>query len=118
VDADDGLSRPDSIWHITTLPEWERALEVREIAPASLETDGFVHCSTAAQLDGVIARFYRDVPDLVVLEVDPARLTAELRWEAPAHPDGAPNTGGEETLLFPHVYGAIPTDAVFSERRR
>ena len=40
--------------------------------------------------------------DLVVLVVDPDRLTAPVRFEAM-------EPGGEE---FPHVYGPIPVDAV------
>jgi uncharacterized protein (DUF952 family) len=43
--------------------------------------------------------------DLVVLEIDEARLDAPAVWEEgdPPHPDGK---------LFPHVYGPIPVAAV------
>ncbi len=43
--------------------------------------------------------------DLVVLEIDEARLAAPAVWEEgdPPHPDGR---------LFPHVYGPIPVAAV------
>lgn len=49
------------------------------------------------------ARFH-GVPDLVLLEIDPARVAAELRWEN--------LEDGSE--LFPHLYGPLPVDAVIS----
>ena len=70
----------------------------------TLDEVGFVHCALPHQLAGVAERFYADLPDdaLVVLEIDEARLGAEVRHEAPA-------AGGER---FPHVYGPVPIDAV------
>lgn len=112
MDADDRL-----IFHIATDPEWSVARKGALIAPESLEREGFVHCSTAAQLDGVLARFYAGRDDVRVLAIDPGLLDAELRWEAPAHPDGSPNTDAEDHERFPHVYGPIPLAAVVSARR-
>jgi uncharacterized protein (DUF952 family) len=45
--------------------------------------------------------------DLVLLWVDPTRLQAELRYEAPE--PGAPH--------FPHLYGPLNLDAVVAETR-
>ena len=49
----------------------------------------------------------------VALETD--RLTSEVRWEAPAHPDGTAGGAGEPR--FPHVYGPLDGDAVVGARR-
>ena len=73
----------------------------------TLAQEGFIHASTAAQLGGVLAAFYADVPadDLLLLIVDADRLGAAgspVIWEPP--PGLAEN--------FPHVYGPIPIDAV------
>ena len=68
----------------------------------SLDTEGFIHCCTPEQLAGVVERYYSGVTDLVVLSIDPSKLTSRLEFE---------NTvGGEE--LFPHVYGEINMDSV------
>jgi uncharacterized protein (DUF952 family) len=91
------------ILHITTAPEWEAAVPSGEYRAPSLETEGFIHCSTPAQVVHVGDWFYRDVPDLVLLCIDPARLTSELRWEP-----SADAFAGE----FPHVYGPIAIDSV------
>ena len=45
---------------------------------------------------------FRGRQDLILLRIDPARLTAEVRYE---------NLEGG-TQLFPHVYGPIPVTAV------
>ena len=91
------------ILHITTAPEWEAAAATGEYRAPSLESEGFIHCSTPAQVVHVGDWFYRDVPDLVLLCIDPGGLTSELLWEASSE-----SFAGE----FPHVYGPIPVGAV------
>lgn len=91
----------DDMVHIATPAEWAAAQAAGVVAPPSLATEGFVHCSTRAQLPGTLARHFAGAGDVVVLTLDPAALDVELRWE------GSPP--GE---AFPHVYGAIPIAAV------
>ena len=91
------------ILHITTAPEWAAAQEAGEYRAPSLETEGFIHCSTPAQVVHVGDWFYREVPDLVLLCIEPAQLTSEVLWEG-----SADAFAGE----FPHVYGPIVLDAV------
>lgn len=98
------------IYHITTRAEWQASTEA--YSAASLATEGFIHCSTSAQITKVANAFYRDVPDLILLCINPDKLTAPLLWEAPAHPDGRPATAEETAEQFPHVYGAINHEAV------
>lgn len=105
-----------TILHLIGADDWAAAQRVGAIAPASLAEEGFVHCCTEAQLLGVVSRYYADRTDLVALTIDPEALgTAELKWEAPAHPDGSPNTEAEESLRYPHVYGPIPVAAVVDQ---
>ncbi|MGI5378143.1 DUF952 domain-containing protein [Streptomyces sp. CA-251387] len=97
------------ILHITERSLWEAARERGAYETSTrgrtLQQEGFIHCSTRAQLPSVAAFLYGSCEgpdDLVVLVVDPARLGAPVKYEAP-------KPGGEE---FPHVYGPIPVDAV------
>ncbi|MFE5891581.1 DUF952 domain-containing protein [Streptomyces sp. NPDC002285] len=97
------------ILHITERSLWDeaRARGAYEMSTRgrTLQDEGFIHCSTRAQLPAVAAFLYGsyDGPgELVVLVVDPARLDVPLKYEAP-------EPGGEE---FPHVYGPIPVNAV------
>lgn len=63
--------------------------------------DGYIHLSTAAQLTATVDKHYADRTDLHVAEVDLEALGSAIRWE--------PSRGGED---FPHLYGALPLDAV------
>jgi len=106
----------EPILHLISTDDWVAAQSSDQIAPESLATEGFVHCSTAAQIDGVVERYYSGRTDMLVLTVDPDALgAAELKWEAPAHPDGTPNTTAEQYERYPHVYGAIPVSAVIRQ---
>ena len=91
------------ILHITTADAWAGARAEGTYRPPSLDTEGFVHCSLPTQVTHVADWFYRDVPDLVLLCIEPGRLTSELRWEP-----SADAFAGD----FPHVYGPIDVAAV------
>jgi uncharacterized protein (DUF952 family) len=88
------------IVHICPRSEWEAARRAGVYRAASLETEGFIHCSRPEQVAAVIERYYRGEPDLVLLWIDPERLEVEVRWEA---------ADGE---LFPHLYGPLAVGAV------
>ena len=116
------------ILHIVKRDEWEAAARRGSYAPASLRVEGFIHCSTEAQVIDTANRFYRGQRELIVLCIEEKRLQAELRWEAPAQPHGAaapspklsrkrtgeaPEIAGEAAgELFPHLYGELNIDAV------
>ena len=98
------------IYHITSLGEWQAAQQRGEYRAASLETEGFIHCSTETQVLPVAEKYYRGRGRLPLLAIDPTRLSSELRWEPPS--GGAPPPGVPEGELFPHIYGPINLDAV------
>lgn len=101
------------IYHITPRAAWDAAQSVGQYTAPSLESDGFIHFSRADQVNGVYQAFYRGQPGLVLLEVDTTRLSADLRWEPPAHPGGAaPPSLPPAESLFPHLYGPLNLDAV------
>jgi uncharacterized protein (DUF952 family) len=98
------------ICHITTRSAWEAAAQAGPDKTAqppvyrtpSLDADGFIHCSTPQQAADTGRRFFGGQTGLVLLWIDPALLTAELRIESAS--DGSGN--------FPHVYGPINLNAV------
>ncbi|MEV4439015.1 DUF952 domain-containing protein [Streptomyces sp. NPDC049577] len=98
------------IFHVVPLDDW-LATPDRPYAPASLDEEGFVHCSPdEATTLAVATAFYRDVPGpLMALLIDEHRLDVMVRWEAAA---GSPPPGVPPETLFPHVYGRITRDAV------
>jgi uncharacterized protein (DUF952 family) len=98
------------IYHITSLREWREAQQRGEYRAASLEMEGFIHCSTETQVLPVAEKYYRGRGRLLLLAIDPARLSSELRWEPPS--GGAPPPGVPAGEPFPHIYGPINLDAV------
>jgi uncharacterized protein (DUF952 family) len=66
--------------------------------------DGFIHLSSADQLEGTLAKHFSGQKGLVLLAVDTGRLGERLQWE--------PSRGG---ALFPHLYGPLELDALLWE---
>ncbi|CAM5629557.1 DUF952 domain-containing protein [Streptomyces cyaneofuscatus] len=116
----------EPLLHLAEAPLWEaaRGTGTYEMSTRgrTLQEEGFIHLSLPHQLPGVARMLYGDGDgdgggggseggagghDLVVLVVDPARLTAPVRYEEM-------KPGGEE---FPHLYGPLPVDAVVEVRR-
>ena len=93
------------LFHVAENDAWLAGEAAGRYSPASLEAEGFVHLSTAAQVHETIRRHFAGKWGLVLLTVDPERLTSELKWEE-----------GEPGELFPHVYGPIDVDAVTAVR--
>ena len=97
---------PDRIFHIATAADWRATLSsgtyTTSTVGRTLEEEGFIHASRRDQVQGVFDRYYAGLgEDLVLLTIDPARLTgAEVRVEAV----------GDDS--YPHVYGPINRSAV------
>ncbi|HWI72861.1 MAG TPA: DUF952 domain-containing protein, partial [Baekduia sp.] len=92
----------ETILHITTEDGWAAAREAGALVAPSLGEEGFIHCSTRAQVEATAKRIFRGSGDLVLLEVDVEKLAAPLKWER------ATDVGEE----FPHIYGPLNADAV------
>jgi len=77
--------------------------------PDAYEHDGFIHCTgDEATLLKVANAFYRSLPgEVLVLVIDEARLSSEVRWERPPGHDPL-----ADTPAFPHVHGPIDEDSV------
>jgi uncharacterized protein (DUF952 family) len=97
------------IVHLASQSAWERATEAGELWAESLDVEGFIHCSTSDQIVAVAQRFYDHQADLLLLYLEVDRVSAPVRWEPAAHPDGSAT---DDHDLFPHVYGVINLDAV------
>ncbi|GAA0538883.1 DUF952 domain-containing protein [Paractinoplanes ferrugineus] len=93
------------ILHICPRASWEDARAKGVYEGDTLATQGFIHCSTAEQVAVPATALFRGRTDLLLLQIDEARLPVPVTWEEgdPPHPDGK---------LFPHLYAALPLEAV------
>jgi len=91
----------DLIYHVVPAKNWAKFEHKPDYEADSLLTEGFIHLSTESQVAGVLERYYQNIPDLLLLHIDPNRLTSELKYEV--------STNGER---FPHLYGPLSKDAI------
>ncbi|MDQ2627885.1 MAG: DUF952 domain-containing protein [Actinomycetota bacterium] len=103
------MEHADILVHLCGARDWAAAQAAGALRPESLDGVGFVHLSTPQQVHLPANRLYRGRTDLVLLQVDPAKVASPVRWEP-----GVP--GDPEAMLFPHLYGPLPVDAVIGVR--
>jgi uncharacterized protein (DUF952 family) len=98
---------PNVLFHLCSAADWRAAQASGEHRPESLDANGFVHLSTPQQVHLPANRLYAGRTDLVLLHIDPARLTSPIRWEPGVASD-------PDSMVFPHLYGPLPAAAVIS----
>lgn len=86
---------PTRVFHLTTPEGWRAATDLGRVEPESLAVEGFVHCSTAAQLAGTIERHFGAAMELVIVELA-TEVAREVRWEE-----------SRPSELYPHLYRPI-----------
>jgi uncharacterized protein (DUF952 family) len=93
------------LFHIVPRATWDA--ETADGGPyrgEAFDREGFVHLSTREQTLRTAAKFFAGQTGLVLVALDPARLTAEVRYE---------DLLGEGQT-FPHLYGPLNLDAVLA----
>ncbi len=90
------------LYHITLIEHWEAAQRKGSYDFDSLKAEGFIHCSLKEQVVRVANSRFRGRADLILLQIDEAKITAPVKVEN--------LEGGYEK--FPHIYGPLNLDAV------
>ena len=91
-----------TILHITTPDAWAEAQQQGQYTADSLAEEGFIHCSTPAQVVYVANERFRGRADLILLVITASRVDASIVYE------DCYETGQR----FPHIYGPLNLDAV------
>lgn len=90
------------IYHLARAEEWQaHGRAGRYVGGIQDQRDGFIHFSNKDQIAVSAAKHRAGEDGLLLLAVDADKLGDILKWE--------PSRGG---ALFPHLYGAVPPDAV------
>lgn len=95
------------IYHVATHADWQKYQGRPSYQTESLQTEGFIHCSYAGQLEAVLKRYYSNFPKILILTIDTEKLRSKLVEE--------PSTGGE---IYPHLYGRLNHNAVVNVEER
>ncbi|MGE4073773.1 MAG: DUF952 domain-containing protein [Lysobacterales bacterium] len=89
------------IYKLVAASEWRVAESVqRYTGSVDDRRDGYIHLSTAAQVETTLAKYFSAVDDLLLVAVNPLLIAADLRYE--------PSRGGAQ---FPHLYADLPVAA-------
>jgi uncharacterized protein (DUF952 family) len=91
----------NTILHITPSDRWAKAKNLGTYRSDTLDSEGFIHCSTVTQVIGSANRFFKQQQNLVILVIDTDRVTATIHYE-----------GTDPDNLFPHIYGELNINAV------
>ncbi|MCW2273131.1 uncharacterized protein (DUF952 family) [Rhodoblastus acidophilus] len=92
------------IYKIMPKKDWAAARERGVYEGSSVDlADGFIHFSTAGQVEETASKHFAGQDDLVLIAFDEAALGEKLLFE--------PSRGG---ALFPHFYAPLPTALALS----
>lgn len=91
------------IYHVVSAADWNRQASASIYAPPTFESEGFIHCCTKSQLEGVLQRYYQGQTDLLLLHLDEGQLEFSVKYESATNEE-----------LFPHLYGTINKNAITS----
>ncbi len=87
---------------------WEQALKAGEYTQSTIRKTlaevGFIHCSLPDQTVAIANRHFAGEEDLMLLLIDETKVHAPIQYE------GAQSG---RSGIFPHIYGALNTDAVY-----
>lgn len=90
------------IYKILRLSEWAELQSTgRFDGSAHDKRDGFIHLSTAAQLQGTLDKHYTQNEEVILAAVKFDEIAKDVKYEV--------SRGGAE---FPHLYGALELDNV------
>lgn len=90
-----------TIFHIALKEKWTKSRSTGQYSEESLQSEGFIHCSTAEQVVDTANKHFKGQSDLVLLSINTSDIVSVIVYES---------TGsGEE---YPHIFGPINHDAV------
>lgn len=88
------------ILHICTSAAWRDVID-GQYRCSSLDTEGFIHCSTPEQVVEVADYLFRGQRGLILLVIDPEKVRPGILYE---------DAGNGK--LYPHIYGPLNVGSV------
>jgi len=90
-------AREKKVYKVLTLEEWEEASKIGQIVTALDQQDGFVHLSSATQLNMTLSLYFLKEEKVVLLQITENDIIEGLAYEY------VDKRGGE----FAHYYGEL-----------
>ena len=96
------LDTETSVYKVLTLQEWEGASKTGLIITDLDQKDGFIHLSSASQLNATLALYFSQEEQVVLLQIKESEIAKDLAHEI------SDKRGGE----FAHLYGELSTKKI------
>ncbi len=91
-----------TIFHIASKEKWTKSRSRGQYSDESLQSEGFIHCSTAGQVVDTANRYFKGRSGLVLLSIETSDIVSVIAYQSSGD-------SGEE---YPHIFGPINHDAV------
>ena len=92
----------NKVYKVLTFEEWEESSKIGQIVTALDQQDGFVHLSSATQLNMTLSLYFSKEEKVILLQINESDIIVGLTYEY------ADKRGGE----FAHFYGELSTDKI------
>ena len=92
----------NKVYKVLTFEEWEESSKIGQIVTALDQQDGFVHLSSATQLNMTLSLYFLKEEKVILLQINEGDIIEGLTYEY------ADKRGGE----FAHFYGELSTDKI------
>ena len=96
------LDSETSVYKVLTLQEWEGASKTGLVITDLDQKDGFIHLSSASQLNITLALYFSQEEQVVLLQIKESEIAKDLAHEI------SEKRGGE----FAHLYGELSTKKI------
>ena len=95
-------SKEKKVYKVLTIKEWGEASEMGQIVTELDQQDGFVHLSSATQLNMTLSLYFSNEEKVVLVEINESDIAEGLSYER------AEKRGAD----FAHYYGELSTDKI------
>jgi len=96
------LDSETSVYKVLTLQEWEGASKTGLVITDLDQKDGFIHLSSASQLNVTLALYFSQEEQVVLLQIKESEIAKDLTYEI------SEKRGGQ----FAHLYGELSTKKI------
>lgn len=93
---------PTTLYKLISKEQWQESLQLGSLSLSSMD-QAFIHLAKEDQVQGVAEKFWSDIPEYLILELDTTQLPGTMKYET---------NPGRSTKYY-HLYnGSIPLAAV------
>lgn len=97
--------KEDLIFHLVKKEDWKKYKKEARYRPESLDSQGFIHCSSGRDVEDTANRLFKGEEDVLLIVINTTLIEPELRYE----------NDGETGPKYPHIYGPLNLDAVIDK---